>query len=225
MIVLPTMGRPASLTRFVEAYKRTSATLPIHVVMDAADAWRYNDVVTPDHWKRCSVPTGMRLGDIFNTVYRTFPDEFYYGMVADDVVPETPGWDVTLANACQPDKISWGCDGIQNEHLPVHPFIGGNLVRALGWWATPGIKHWFVDNVWKHLAVSLDCAAYLPNVIMRHLHPAAGTARSDRTYENQPSHGADQATYLAFMQNQFPSIVEKIKSNANTVSTRCVSSA
>ncbi len=211
MIVLPTKNRPLSLKRFVRAYQETSATLPIHVIFDADDTLYYNDVETPDHWKRVSVPSGTPLGGIFDLVFKKYPNEPYYGMVADDVLPETSGWDVIMAELCQPNKIVWGCDDLQNERLPVHPFIGGDLVRKLGWWSAPGLKHWFVDNVWKNLADSLNCGIYLPQVKMTHLHWINGRSSLDRTYREQPDHAADDRVYQKFMSEQFPNIIKSFE--------------
>lgn len=210
MLILPTKGRPESLKRFIKAYKSTCATLPIWIILDANDAYRYADIDIPKHWKRVSVPTGTPLGGIFSRLFDKYPDEPYYAMVADDVVPETSGWDVIMAGLCKPNKIVWGWDGIQNEKLPVHPFIGGDLVRKLGWWAAPGLKHWFVDNVWKNLAESLSCGIYLPNVKMTHHHHINGYAAVDRTYREQPNHAADEREYIRFMREEYPGIIKSL---------------
>lgn len=211
MIILPTKGRPENLRRFVRCYNETCATLPIWVIFDACDAHRYNDVETPKHWKRACVPFQTPIGKIFNLVFEKYPNEPYYAMVADDVVPETAMWDTIMAELCQPDKIVWGCDDIQNDALPVHPFIGGDLVRALGWWAAPGLKHWFVDNVWKEITNHLQNGVYLPNVKMIHRHFINGRAPNDRTYQEQPDHAADQYHYNKFMRDEFPILIKRLK--------------
>ena len=212
MIVLPTYGRPENLRRFVKAYKETNATLPISVVFNADNAFCYNDIETPPHWKRISAPVGSRLGDIFKLMFKKYPNDTYYGMVADDVLPETERWDTIMAEACQPDKIVWGMDGIQNARLPVHPFIGGDLLRKLGWWACPGLKHWYVDNVWKCVADALDCGVYMPEVKMTHLHYINGKAALDRTYRSQPDTIVDERVCRQYMETSFVPLMESIKS-------------
>lgn len=216
MIVLPTKGRPESLRRFIKAYNATAAILPIHIIFDAADAHSYNHIETPPHWKRVSAPAGTPIGEIFGLIFKKYPDEPYYGMVADDVLPETSGWDVIMSELCKPDKIVWGDDDIHGEKLPVHPFIGGELVRKLGWWAAPGLKHWFVDNVWKSLADALECGLYLPQVKMTHLHPVNGRAPMDRTYKEQPNHKEDELSYVRFMENGFQTSVDRVKGLGTT---------
>lgn len=204
MLILPTIYRPDSLRRFVTAYEATGGTIPVWVVFNEDNAFQYADVKTPAHWKRCKVSRVSQLGDIFTAMFRSFPDEPYYGMVADDVVPETQGWDVILRDSCQHDKIAWGWDGIQNEKLPVHPFIGGDLVRRLGYWSAPGIKHWYVDNAWKDIADKLNCGVYLPEVRMKHVHYANGLAQVDRAYNNQPSQSVDEGAYNLWRERDLP---------------------
>lgn len=212
MIILPSKGRPLNLQRFIRVYKETAASLPIWVILDASDAYRYDDIDLPSHWKRLTAPAGMPIGGIFNLIFSKYPNEPYYGMVADDVVPETSGWDVIMAELCQPDKIVWGCDSIQNEKLPVHPFIGGDLVRKLGWWSAPGLKHWFVDNAWKNIADALECGIYLPQVKMTHLHHINGRAQIDRTYREQPTHAVDEQAYFKFINEDYVATIERVKS-------------
>lgn len=208
MIILPSKGRPESLARFVHQYYLTKATLPVWVVLDERDAYRYNGVKLPENWKKI-VTTGC-LGDIFKKIFQKYPDEAYYAMVADDVFPETMYWDVTMRDACLPDKIVWGEDGIQSKNLPVHPFIGGDLVRRLGWWAAPGLRHWYVDNVWNHIAATLGCGVYLPEVKMTHLHFINGSSVIDRTYREQPDTIRDRDTYLRFMSEVFPDLIKHL---------------
>lgn len=211
MLILPTKGRPLNLKRFIRAYDDTKAIIPIWLILDANDGYRYNLIEIPPHWKRVSVPAGTPLGGIFKRVFEKYPHEDYYGMVADDVVPETEGWDKIMVSACKPDKIVWGRDDLQNEKLPVHPFIGGDLVRRMGFWAAPGMKHWFVDNAWKAIADALGCGVYLSDVHMIHRHYVNGRAQMDKTYQEQPNHVADQVAFQKFMADVFPDLIKRLK--------------
>lgn len=195
MIILPTKGRPQNLKRFVEAYGKTRATIPVSVVFDAADASQYSGIAVPDHWKLLVAKAGKPIGEIFNEFYtnNSFP---FYGIVADDVVPETECWDIKLAAACLPNKLAWGNDSIQGSQLPTHPFIGAELLSRLGYIAAPGVKHWFVDNAWMIIAKTLCVDVYLPEIKMTHYHFINGKAPEDETYRQQPSHEADEQAFL-----------------------------
>ena len=210
MIILPTLRRPHLLQKFIAAYKQTDGTLPIHVSIDAADD-SYNGVQLPSHWKRVTVPAGTCLGGIYKLVTDAYPNCEFYAMIGDDVIPETMHWDIALKENCLPDKIAWGADSIQDDKLPTHPFIGGELVRKLGWFAAPPMKQFFVDNVWKHLADTLGCGVYLPDVKMKHCHYLNGERPRDRTDDCQPAMGDDQRLYHIFMQEDFPKIIERLR--------------
>ena len=210
MIILPTLRRPHLLTQFINAYQRTSGSLPIHVILDAADAGNYSDVAMPSHWKRVTVPAGTRLGGIYKLIFNAFPSEEFYAMVGDDVTPNTVGWDMILKESCLPDKIAWGADDIQNEKLPTHPFIGGDLVRKLGWFAAPGMQQFFVDNVWKHLTEVLPCGVYLPEVNMHHHHYINGERQRDRTDDEAVGMGEDERAYQRFMKDHFADAVKRV---------------
>ena len=209
MIILPTLRRPHLLKQFIQAYHKTEATLPICVVLDANDARNYDSVVLPAHWQKTIVPLGTKLDGIYIHLVQTVPDAPYYAMIGDDVRPESLHWDITMRDACLPDKIVWGWDSIQNEKLPTHPFIGGDLVRRLGWFAAPGMKQYFVDNVWKNLADKLGCGVYLPDVKMRHCHYLNGDRQRDRTDDEAPSMSNDERAYYHFMNNDFAAAVAR----------------
>jgi hypothetical protein len=44
------------------------------------------------------------------------------------------------------------------------------------------MKHLYLDNFWKALGEDLGNLAYLPQVIIEHLHPVAGKAEWDEGY-------------------------------------------
>lgn len=211
MIILPTIYRPENLRRFIRHYKETGASLPVWLVFDESNAYHYVDVDLPSGFRKCIVDTGTRIGEIFNLIFKNHPHEDFYGIIADDVTPETYRWDLLLREACLPDKISWGFDGGHDETLPRHPFIGGDLVRRLGFISCPGVRHWYVDDAWRDIAEALDCGRYLPEVRMKHRHPTTGLAQGDRTYSEQPDPKVDQMIYNRWKAEELPALVDRLR--------------
>ena len=211
MLILPTLGRPHNLERFIKTYRITNGSVPVYVVFNYDDAEKYEHIELPEHWKAICAPTGSTLGHIYKMMFKSFPNEPYYGLIADDVVPETSEWDVALKNRALNGKIAWGFDGGRDETLPRHPFISGELVRKWGWIAPPELKHCYVDNAWRDLGKELNCLDYVPDVKMIHLHPDNKTAPDDDTYLKKPDIRLDKVMYESWKRFELPLIVAKVK--------------
>lgn len=185
-ILMPTKSRPQNVKRFFEAYKKTLAVEQVVLLIDDDDKYLpdYMNLGT-DFYFYLNKADG--IGGLMNLFYEDNPNESYYALIADDVLPETEHWDIILKHGClETGGITWGADGIQNEGLPTHPFINGNLVRKLGYIAHPKLKHCFIDNCW-HIAAKIIGGGYYPNIKMTHMHYLNGKAHMDDTYKNQPS--------------------------------------
>lgn len=211
MIILPTMYRRANLERFVKSYQQTGASLPVWVILDWNNYGQYAGMSLPDSFKVIRVSSGARVGEIFNNIFRYYPKEDFYGIMADDVVPETYRWDILLKEACSTDKIAWGFDGGHDETLPRHPFIGGDLVRKMGFLCVPGLKHWYVDDGWRDIATGLDCGVYRPEIRMVHHHPTVGLSSQDRTYSEQPDPRTDEIRYRKWHEKELPKLIERLR--------------
>jgi hypothetical protein len=211
MLILPTLGRPHNLKRFIEAYNATKASVPVYVVFNYDDAEKYEQIILPEHWKAICAPAKSTLGNIYRMMFKSFPNEAFYGLIADDVVPETPEWDMQLLEFAMQGKIAWGFDGGRDETLPRHPFISGELVRKWGWIAPPELNHCYVDNAWRDLGKELDCLMYLKHVKMLHLHPDNNTANHDDTYLKKPDIRLDKVMYESWKRFELPLIVAKAK--------------
>lgn len=199
MIFLPSRGRPQNVIRFFDAYRATEATEPGLIILDADDAHNYwqNGIELPDGWRFIAFDHDCIVASV-NQAFAKYPDEDFYAVMADDVIPRTKHWDRLLREAAGSKGLAWGFDGGHAHHLPCHPFIGGELVRAMGWISYPGVKHFAADDVWLDIGLTLGSARYLPGVILEHAHPAVGKAQTDETYRSRPDQRADQEAYLKF---------------------------
>jgi hypothetical protein len=117
-----------------------------------------------------------------------FPGEGFYGLLASDIVPQTPGWGKALATAVPPFGLSFCDDSIHGRTLPTHPCVSGQLVKALGWWAYPKARHNGIDVYLRELAYRFGGCVYLEEHKFLHNHHTAGRSFKDEVYERGDSY-------------------------------------
>ena len=125
----------------------------------------------------------------------------HVGFMGDDHRVRTRGWDQTLTEAAGPLGIAYGDDLIQGEELPTAVVMGADIVRTLGQMVPPTLQHLFVDDYWKALGIGMGRLRYVPEVVIEHLHPSAGKAEMDASYEttNHPDrYESDGAAWKAY---------------------------
>ena len=211
MIIFPTKGRPQLLKRALKCCEDTGVTERILLVFNEDDRKNYEEKYTASFpIDELIIPAGSRLNDCFNKAVEAYPNEPYYGQVSDDCTPETPKWDVKLRDACVPDKIAWPCDSLGSGKLPGFAFLGGDLVRKMGFFYPHTIKHWYTDNFLGAIVNKMGNGVYLPHIMLRHRHMVNGLAERDATYENQPDHNADGLAYADFLREEFEGLCKKI---------------
>ena len=139
-----------------------------------------------------------------NIVAEVWHDQYRaLASLSDDHVPRTPGWDRILLDAIDAmggTGIAYGDDQIMRERLPTAVVISSNIVAALGWMCEPSLAHFCVDNVWKDLGQGAGCLAYVPEVVIEHLHWINGGAPMDATYEEGGIYSPDCADARAYAQ-------------------------
>lgn len=219
MIVLPSRNRPDRLKCFIDGYAATGATAPVYLRLDWDDDLleAYRQIELPQTWVRVIGPRNKFVGAC-NELFETHPDLDWYAFMADDVVPRTAGWDARLIEAAGRDKVAWGNDVMQAPKC-THPFIGGDLMRHVGWFAAPGFLHWYIDTTWEWLANRTQRAVYLPEVVTEHVHFEADGKLYDRTYHErfhdasgqQVGARADEARWVAWRDLEAPALIASIQ--------------
>ena len=194
MIILATHRRPENLNRFIEAYKNTEASEPVLLLIDENDD-SYDHMPVPDQFTVHRITPGCCASRRANIPYVIYPDEPYYAIMGDDVVPKTKHWDRILKERAGRWKIAYCADGIQNQRLATHPFIGGDLVRAMGFVEEPSMGDWFADNCRMDIGMELGLLDYVEEVQFDHRHFITGKAPEDETYKKQRDHDKDREAY------------------------------
>ncbi len=207
MIVLPSRGRPESLKAFLDGSQPSVRGV---VMLDHDDAGKYAGLIVPDNW---TVLIGPRLSyvSLLNLAFRIYPNEPFYAYGGDDFRCHPHGWDVHLAAVAGSDGIAYGDDLINGEKTCCIPFIGGDLVRQVGWLGYPGLSHLYCDTIWRDLGRSLGRLRYCPEIVTEHLHWSTGKQPYDQTAQERKTDG-DQAVYSDFTMNHFTETMARCQS-------------
>jgi len=193
LVIVPSRGRPGNVARFVRAVAKTStAQTDIVFGFDDDDPDLQKSVVAAQAAAQSAgvpvtIVTGLRkgLGAWTNKLALDFAADYRaLASFGDDHVTQTCGWDKLLLAAIDGmggTGIAYPDDGIRDD-VGEAWVMSSNIVRALGWMCLPTLQHWWVDEVITVIGREADCLTYLPDVMVRHNHPAAGRGQFDATY-------------------------------------------
>lgn len=188
-VLVPTRGRPLSLTRLAVAVAHTAD--PRTRVLARVD---HDDPALEDYRFRAAGLPNVELHVGIRNRFAASTNELaalvtteYLAVFGDDVLPETAGWDRMLIEALGGHLgVSFGSDGLEAKHgadLPTHVVLPTEVYDRLGWVVLPELRHLFADNVWRQLGHGLGNFQYVPEAKLTHLHPWAGLAALDQTYQ------------------------------------------
>jgi len=217
LLKCPTRSRPekvmSTLTKYVQ-YASRPEDLGVAISCDNDDASMTNSAVQ------------ARLSSLLGKVswYHIFysdnkskieacnanMDEIQYPwdivvLVSDDMIPQMHGYDDVIRRHMRsrfPDTngILWFNDGYQGKDLNTLCVYGRTMFNRLGHIYEPCYKSFFCDTELTDLCLTTykDQTLYLPTIIIRHEHPAAGNASTDNLYlSNQRFFSTDMMTYIS----------------------------
>lgn len=201
-ICLPTRGRPE---RFEQMYRSAleTATGEVEVVAvyddDDETIERY-----PEGPTYVMSPVGMNQSAMWNLAWENATGDIAH-MGADDLIYRTPGWDTTVTEAFgrwrepigmvfvndlyplrdRPYMGQTAADAIDGRFVfAANPFVTREWIDALdGFFTPPFYRSWEADTWIYLLAEALSRVAYVGDVVIEHLHPMAGKAEMDETYQ------------------------------------------
>jgi hypothetical protein len=223
VVLVPSRGRPEAARTLVQAFKATcTADTFLSFVVDADD---------PSRAEYESAADGVRVG-VMVTASHTMVEAlnlaaaqifdlppFAVGFMGDDHMPRTVGWDSAYLDALRElgTGMVFGDDLIQHQNLPTQIAMTADIVRALGYMAPPELTHLCVDNFWLRLGNGLGRLRYLPDVVVEHRHPVAGTAAMDEGYARVNAitmYERDAAAFDTYLRERFDEDFAKIRAVA-----------
>lgn len=187
--LLSTRGRPKAAQEVLDACEETGMTSPGVVYVDeTVDVYR--KLRLPENWTIHYEPTWGSLQASMQWVYREYPNASQYGWLADDNIPLSDGWDKQLEKSAGDFCLSYANDLWLSETDPDHLVKGtnlssglcwgGKLVRAVGWWALPGVRQAGIDTAWCALVSPFGLHRYRPDVVVEHRHYRTGKREHDQ---------------------------------------------
>ena len=208
-VIVPSRGRPQNADRLWTAFEGC----PLAELVLCCD----NDDPTLPLYRECEVGPPARLVAWLNRAAADVlsdPDVRYVGFMGDDHLPRTPDWDAIVCDTLAElgTGIVYGNDLLQGERLPTAAFMTRDIVEALGYMAPPELEHLYVDDAWLAWGRAIGRIRYLPDLIIEHVHPAAGKAPSDAGYETADAcMTADAAAFGTYLAERFDADVAKLR--------------
>lgn len=189
-VIVPTRGRPGNAARLAEAFRETHAldAVPVFVAdYDDPEIRTYRRLLDEGVLPRLVITEGGGRGmtRALNSAAMRYVDLYdVIGFMGDDHLPRTPHWDSTVMDHLDSlsPRIVYGNDLLQGPALPTAVFMQSRMIKAMGFMAPRQLRHLYVDNFWKELGEAVNGLVYLPDVVIEHLHPAAGKAAMDDRY-------------------------------------------
>ncbi len=188
MWLLPSRRRPDNLARFAAACKRTGTMTPGLVLIDKHDYEahheRYSEIglALPPGW-HIYVTIGESQGDKIRELWDVLRSSPWLGLIGDDCVPETPGWDRKLVDHLSHALIVSCNDGWQAPTRAGNCWvIAGDLVRELDYLFPGKLQHLYVDDVWEAIGRDSGTWHVAMDVLVSHRHVLKGEAPVDDTH-------------------------------------------
>ncbi len=221
IVVVPSRGRPGNIAELIESFYATcKANTKLWVCVDDDDPEleEYSRVIHegPGGYTHLWVDKPSRIGPILNNIVpKAAEQDDVVAFMGDDHRPRTVAWDQFYINNLSEigTGLVFGNDLIQGGNLPTQCAMTSNIVKATGHFVPEGMLHLWLDNAWLAIGNAVGLR-YLDDVIVEHMHPIAGKAQWDESYQKNNADevfDADRAVFENWQQHILPEWVEKIR--------------
>lgn len=173
-------NRPRKLADMIESVYRNKSDdteLFIYLQEDDRKLDEYLQVVKGINYK---VGRRLFLSEAANHITcELFPNIKYYQLLNDDHYVHTKWYDDLLISVIEDFGGGWGMScgddlmskKLQAEHRHMSAeVISGNIPRTLGYYITPLLQHYCIDDYLRDLAYGIGRAFMIPDVVIEHRH-------------------------------------------------------
>lgn len=222
LVILPTRGRPHNIADVLAAWDETGGFEHADLLL-AVDA---DDPANDDYLRAVAghprvllwtSPWQKPMVTLLNEVAVAYADSYrLLAFAGDDNLPRTAGWAKSYIEALTElgTGIVYPDDLVQREKLPTQWAMTSDIVRALGAMVPSKVTHLYADNTLLALGREAGCIRYLPDVVVEHRHPVAGTAEMDDGYRrvNSPDrYRDDRRKFVMWVEGRMADDVAKVR--------------
>jgi hypothetical protein len=213
LVIIPTRGRPQAVPEIVQAWDDTGATADLLFAVDTDDpelaAYKKRAVeLKADSRIRFTFGKRRRLCGTLNAqAVKAARSYRFLAFMGDDHRPRPAAmpWDARIRECLSGGPgIVYGNDLLQGEAMATAVAMTSEIVETLGYFSPDCLVHLCMDLVWVDWGHGMGRITYLDDMVIEHLHPAAGKAELDAGYEEVNSEqqvSADSAAYYDYRDN------------------------
>ena len=211
LTIVPSRGRQKNHKEVVELFRETAIISDLCFGLDEDDYHNYEKMDNVIY----EINPRLGMNGTLNLIANKYANKYeFICFMGDDHRPRSFGWDSLLAEPLKNSMgLSYGNDLLKGKELATAVLMNSNIVKELGFFAPPVLKHLFLDNFWVDLGRELGNLNYFHNVIIEHMHPINKKSEADEIYFN--SWGLleeDRKNYQIYKDTQFQSDLTKLKS-------------
>ena len=182
LVVVPSRGRPGNIAGLLDAMEATcEGDTTLVVGLDDDDPTWEDYPLGPIY----EVRGGLRqVVAWINELALPEVDNYrWIGHFGDDNLPRTPGWDLRIMEALERTPFAFGNDLYPRApgSLSCHVFTRSDVIKTLGYFGPPRIRHMYVDVAWMAWGIRTGIA-YLDDVVIEHMHFTVGKSAHDEVY-------------------------------------------
>ena len=199
-VLCPTRDRPEGLDRLVESVRGTSKA-DVIAYIDEDQAGMY-----AGHGSGMQF-VGERIGPVAaaNLIVERLDGYDVYGLMTDDSVVTTPGWDGWLLDAISqfPNRVCVvSPHHNQGNHVDM-PFVSREWIKATGWFACPTMYHYAWPTV-TSLIGEMTAIVHAPRQCFNIDHDYVDGTYQDRRIK-------DNTEFYDFVSLKLPAVVESVR--------------
>lgn len=199
-VLIPTRDRPGQFLIAAESVRATSTLADVIAYVDDDQVDAYKGRATKgSYWVH-----GPRIGPVAsaNALWKSYPDYSAYGLITDDSIITTIGWDQWLLAAFGQLPLAVISPHHGNGNYVDMPFVSKTWTELVGWYACPLMKHY----AWPIVSGLIGEMSSI-------VHAPAQSFHIQHTYDPManPDRSGDYEAFFSYVSRDLPGTVDLLR--------------